>query len=103
MLKNLLEIVESQSPSSSNQNAVDSIIARYMIKRCQELLTYTSIGKNVLVFDGYRRGELKSDTNTERTERRRQNLDMARMLKSRGRTVEASDTYKACVKDIDAG
>ncbi|KAL9179744.1 hypothetical protein ACHAXT_007714 [Thalassiosira profunda] len=70
---------------------------RYMVKRCEELLSWAKVDKVYLVFDGIR-VPLKSGTNAEREAKRQANIAEARRLMSMGRRSEASERYKACAK-----
>jgi len=71
-----------------------------MIGRCDELLSRAGVDKIYLVFDGVR-VPLKSGTNTEREAKRQENLREARRLMRLGRSKEAGERYKACVKGND--
>ncbi|KAL9183874.1 hypothetical protein ACHAXT_004730 [Thalassiosira profunda] len=70
---------------------------KYMVKRCEELLSWARVDKVYLVFDGIR-VPLKSGTNAEREAKRQANIAEARRLMSMGRRSEASERYKACAK-----
>ena len=74
----------------------EKILCKYMIKRCEELLTFAGIRRIRLVFDG-KRCPLKAGTNKEREARRQRNLAEARRLSGLGMKDQALDKYKACV------
>ena len=76
------------------------VSAKYIIRRCQELLNVWRISKVILVMDG-KRCPLKADTNQDRESRRQQNLDEARELKRQGRRDKAEEKYKSCIKIRD--
>lgn len=77
----------------------EKILCKYMMKRCEELLTYAGIRRIYLVFDG-KRCPLKAATNQEREAKRAANLKEARRLSALGMKEQANDKYKACVKVV---
>ena len=92
-------LVESTENGTRDASAEGSY-CRYMIGRCDELLSRAGVDKIYLVFDGVR-VPLKSGTNTEREAKRQENLREARRLMRLGRSKEAGERYKACVKGND--
>ena len=91
--------VESMEQSRLEPRCVQ-VSAKYIIRRCQELLNAWRITKVILVMDG-KRCPLKADTNQDRESRRLQNLIEARTLKRQGRRYKAEEKYKACIKIRD--
>jgi exonuclease-1 len=86
---------------SIETNHIDPVcekaLCKYMIKRCEELLTHAGIKRIHLVFDG-KRCPMKAATNLERESKRRKNLAEARRLNQLGMRDQALDKYRACVK-----
>jgi 5'-3' exonuclease len=73
------------------------VSTNYVQRRCQELLHGAKIRKIYLVFDG-KRCPLKAQTNKDREDRRRDNLEEARRWKQQGRRDRAEEKYKLCIK-----
>ena len=72
--------------------------AKYVVKRCQELLVYAHISALYLVLDGTR-CPLKAVTNHEREQKRQQSLDEARACKRAGAMhYKVFEKYKTCIK-----
>ena len=78
-----------------------SVSTKYIIHRCQELLSYAKLTKIYLVVDG-ERCPLKLDTNQEREARRLENLKLAREYKKNGQRDKMWDKYKMCIKVKDS-
>ena len=78
-------------------NTCVQVATKYIVARCQELLTHAKIGHIYLVLDG-KRCPLKAQTNEDREERRQKNLADARRYKKDGRPDKAQEKYKACIK-----
>ena len=66
------------------------VSSKYIIRRCQELLNVWRMSKVILVMDG-KRCPLKADTNQDRENRRRQNLEEARKFKHQGHRDKAEE------------
>jgi 5'-3' exonuclease len=93
-------LVES-TESGTRDIIAERSYTKYMISRCDELLSSrVGIQTIYLVFDG-KRVPLKSGTNAERERKRRANLEEARQLKAAGKSTEASEKYRSCVKGND--
>ena len=73
--------------------------AKYFETRCSEILS-VGIVEIYLVMDG-KRCPLKADTNTEREQRRCQNLQEARQHRRDGNSYKAEEKYKACIRIKD--
>ena len=89
----LVEAIESNRIDPVCEKAV----CKYMIKRCEELLTHAEVKRIYLVFDG-KRCPMKAVTNKERESKRKANLSEARRLNELGMKDQAMDKYRACVK-----
>jgi len=89
----LVEAIESNRIDPVCEKAV----CKYMIKRCEELLTHAEVKRIYLVFDG-KRCPMKAVTNQERESKRKANLSEARRLNELGMKDQAMDKYRACVK-----
>ena len=106
----LVESIESGSGSSSGLSGTGGggipspkaqhACTRYVLSRCSALLDHAKVTRLLLVFDG-KRCPLKAGTNREREAKRRANLTEARRLRSEGRTSEAAEKYKLCVRVTD--
>lgn len=96
--------VASRLVEAIEEDRIDPVceqaLARYMIKRCEELITYAQVKRIYLVFDG-ERCPLKAATNQEREAKRKANLEEARRLKRLGMKDQADDKYKACIRVKD--
>ena len=93
-------LVES-TESGMRDPIAERSYTKYMIDRCEELLSIrVGIQTIYLVFDG-KRVPLKAGTNAEREMKRKANLEEARQLKAEGKISEASEKYRTCVKGND--
>ena len=93
------EFVEMTDSGRLDQKCIH-VSARYIIKRCKELIECFGIRAVYLVLDG-KRIPLKADESKDRDEKRRQNLAEARMLKRQGKRWKAEDKYKSCIRIKD--
>ncbi len=93
------EFVEMTDSGRLDQKCIH-VSARYIIKRCKELIECFGIRAVYLVLDG-KRIPLKADESKDRDEKRRQNLAEARMLKRNGERWKAEDKYKSCIRIKD--
>ena len=89
-------LVESHENNTRDAVAEESY-TKYIITRCEELISYAKIDKIYLVFDGIR-VPLKSGTNAAREAKRQANIREARRLMACGRRKEAGDKYRECAK-----
>ena len=71
--------------------------AKYITKRCQELLFSAGIHRIYLVMDG-KRCPLKAGTNQERDARRQKNLQDARNYRRQKRHDAMYEKYRSCIK-----
>jgi len=76
------------------------VSARYIVARCNELITQFGIKAVFLVMDG-KRIPLKADETHDRDQKRQQNLREARKLKKSGQKWKAEDKYKSCIRIKD--
>lgn len=86
-----------ESPSKIADARCVNSSARYMMKRCDELVKYAGIKTVYLVMDG-KRCPLKAVTNQERDRRRQENLKAARSFRRQGNRDKMYEKYKACIK-----
>lgn len=99
--KSVYSIADYYVETTETTNAVDhkcvAAATKYMVTRCQELLTHANIQTVYLVMDG-KRCPLKAVTNNDRERRRQENLQEARRYKRAGQREKMYDKYKACIK-----